>query len=75
MIQVTRDQTGKRSVQLNQIDSFLNTMSDVTISQIKYKFCPIPQLASTASVSFGIDVPENKKFKWSIFKFPLKYSD
>ena len=50
-------------------------MSDLTISQIEYKFCPLPQLAVIAKVSFAEDVPSVKKFNWSIFEFPLLYSD
>ena len=62
-------------MKLSKIDTFLEIMSDLTISQIDYKFCPLPQLASIAKVSFAKDVPSEKKFKWSIFEFPVLYSD
>ena len=71
LIQVSREQTGKRYVTLGQINAFLEKMSDLTSSQIEFKYCPLPYLASFASVSFAGDVPDDKKFKWSIFEFPL----
>ena len=75
MIQVSIEKKGKRTIDLSQINAFLKIMSGVTISQIEYKYCPLPQLASNASVAFARGVPEEKKFKWSVFKFPPSYSD
>jgi hypothetical protein len=76
LIQASVDQIAKRTLHLNEIDAFFNKMSGLTTSQIEYKYCPFSQLliSNEADVSFADDVPVDKKFKWSIFEFPLLYS-
>ena len=75
MIQVSVEKSKNRKVKLNKINAFFKKMSDLTISQIEFKYCPLPHLASTAKVSFASDVPSDKKFKWDILKFPVLYCD
>ena len=74
-IQVSIEQSGIRTIELSKINAFQNQLKGLEINQIRYKYCPLPQLAEKAKVNFQKNVTESMRFQWSVWKFPLLYSD
>jgi hypothetical protein len=74
-IQVSIEKSGIRTIKLKTIYEFQNQLKGLEINQIRYKYCPLPQLAEKAKVNFQENVTESMRFQWSVWKFPLLYSD